>query len=147
MPYRRRPLLANDIVLKTCDGLYRCRKGTDDVDHVVSERGTMHYVRTHIRKGVFIDVGAHIGLYTVMAGGLLTGKGKVLAIEPDPSNYKALKSNVVLNKLEGIVTSINVAAWSEQGEALLNLAPPDSTSAWSTLIYWNLSLVGKYIIK
>ncbi len=52
-------------------------------------------VQRDLKPGqVFVDVGAHIGYYTVMASGLVGPSGKVYAFEPAPKNFRILKSNV-----------------------------------------------------
>ena len=61
--------------------------------------------------GVFIDVGAHIGRYTIPIAKFLN-KGIVIAVEAAPENYVALVKNVELNKLNNIL-ALNVAAWKE----------------------------------
>ena len=51
---------------------------------------------------VVIDVGAHIGLYSVIAGKLVGPKGRVIAIEPDESNLTILRKNVQINNLSNV---------------------------------------------
>ncbi|MDI9643801.1 MAG: FkbM family methyltransferase [Candidatus Verstraetearchaeota archaeon] len=64
------------------------------------------------KKGdVFLDVGAHIGKYTIKIAKIVGSKGKVIAIEADPNNFDLLKRNVEINKLEN-VTLFNIAAWN-----------------------------------
>lgn len=46
----------------------------------------------------FIDIGAHIGKYTVLAGRYLR-KGQVLAFEPHPENFEYLVLNVSINRI------------------------------------------------
>jgi FkbM family methyltransferase len=47
----------------------------------------------------FLDVGANIGYYSVVAAAKVGMKGKVVAFEPDPDNFKMLERNLDLNKL------------------------------------------------
>jgi len=61
-----------------------------------------------------IDVGAHIGKYAVLGGRLLSGRGRVIAIEPDPENFRALENNVRLNGLTNLELR-NVGCWSQNG--------------------------------
>lgn len=49
---------------------------------------------------IFIDVGAHIGKYSVQ---FFDKVHKVVAIEPDPNNFALLKINIRLNKAENII--------------------------------------------
>lgn len=124
VPSWRRPLLIDDVYLRTEYGVYYCRKGTDDAAIIISPvtEKLKHHIRTSLRDGVFIDVGAHIGLYTIIAARLLAGKGKVIALEPEPSNFEALKINIELNNLDNVIP-LNVAAWSESGESFLSISP------------------------
>jgi hypothetical protein len=48
----------------------------------------------------FIDVGAHIGEYVLLAASIVGQGGSVHAFEPDPRNYRLLETNVYLNKLQ-----------------------------------------------
>jgi FkbM family methyltransferase len=62
---------------------------------------------------VVIDVGAHVGRYTIHASKLVGMDGKVIAIEAHPSNFKLLKRNLQLNKSDNNVMALNYAAYSE----------------------------------
>jgi FkbM family methyltransferase len=80
----------------------RLRPNTDDLKIVKSNLVTKHYVRDFVpitRGSVVIDVGAHIGSFAVMAAGIAS---KVLAFEPEQSNYQMLKKNVELNDLKNV---------------------------------------------
>jgi len=48
-----------------------------------------------------IDVGANIGLYSLLAAARV-GKGKVIALEPHPVAADRLRENVALNKLQNV---------------------------------------------
>jgi FkbM family methyltransferase len=58
-----------------------------------------------------VDVGAHIGLYTIIAAKRVGPTGKVIAIEPNPENCNVLERNVELNKLTNIII-LECAAFS-----------------------------------
>ncbi len=90
-------------------------------------------MRENLNQGNFIDVGAHIGLYTVMAGKLLQGIGRVIAIEPEPSNFKALQANVELNGLDNVIP-LNVAAYQENKDVILLCPPKGGSTGWPTLL-------------
>lgn len=60
-------------------------------------------VRDNLKKGdTFIDVGAHIGWFTLLAAKLVGEKGKVYAFEPDPVNFAILEANVALNNFKNV---------------------------------------------
>ena len=70
------------------------------------------YICGHFRPGlVFVDVGAHVGHYTVRAAkaGCI-----VYAVEANPESAAQLRLNLMANKLEG-VTLWSVAAWEDFG--------------------------------
>lgn len=71
---------------------------------------------------VFIDVGAHVGKYTIPISKKVGETGLVIAIEPDPATFAKLLSNIDLNNLRNVV-AINAAAWKEQCELHLHIAP------------------------
>jgi FkbM family methyltransferase len=80
--------------------------------------------------GDFVDVGAHIGLYTVCTARQLDGR--VLALEPNPQARATLRENVSLNDCANVVVE-GVAASDCPGFAPLYLSEAGDSS-WSTLI-------------
>lgn len=64
--------------------------------------------------GVFVDVGANIGLITLYA--LLSGRfARAIAIEPDPWNRAILEQNLEINGLTGRVDVLAMAASDKAG--------------------------------
>ncbi len=59
----------------------------------------------------FIDIGAHIGYYSMVASGLVGDTGKVICFEPTPSTYGLLVKNLQSKKN---VKAENLAAYSVQ---------------------------------
>lgn len=71
------------------------------------------------KKGeVFVDIGAHIGKYTLPTAKVVENGGMVIAIEANTFNYQTLQRNIGLNKLENVVT-FNLAAWNMDCELKL----------------------------
>jgi len=57
-----------------------------------------------INKGdVVVDIGAHIGTFSVLAGQKAGIKGEVYAYEPVPNTFDILKRNIHINSLQNIV--------------------------------------------
>jgi len=53
-------------------------------------------------KSVFLDVGAHIGLYSLPISQILNSSGKVISFEPSNSNYAYLIKHIKYNKINNI---------------------------------------------
>src|SRR4030042_4007070 len=51
-----------------------------------------------------VDIGAHIGYYTLLAARIVGDTGKVYAFEPDPANHDVLVGNIKLNGFQNVVT-------------------------------------------
>lgn len=67
-----------------------------------------------LREGdVFIDVGANIGYYSVLAGKIIGDSGRVISVEPVPSTDEVLKYNIRLNNLRNVKV-IQKAIWSNE---------------------------------
>jgi FkbM family methyltransferase len=60
---------------------------------------------------VFVDVGANVGYFTLLAS-TLVGSGSVVAIEAMPDTFEILEENIRRNGAKNVRT-VNVAAWSE----------------------------------
>jgi FkbM family methyltransferase len=67
-----------------------------------------------IREGhVFVDVGANVGYFTLLAGRLVGPRGRVVAVEAHPGLVDILRRNVAMNGLHGRTQVWHRAAWSE----------------------------------
>lgn len=64
---------------------------------------------------VVVDVGAHVGLFTLKVAGKVK---RVIAVEPHPLNYGLLKLNITLNNLRNVIP-IKVALSNYTGKAKL----------------------------
>jgi FkbM family methyltransferase len=51
---------------------------------------------------VFVDVGASLGFFTVLAGRLVGPAGRVISCEPGPQNHSVLLLNIVTNNLKNV---------------------------------------------
>ena len=63
--------------------------------HGVIEPFETELVINEVRPGdTVIDLGAHIGYYTLLLARLVGPSGRVIAFEPDPANFELLQRNV-----------------------------------------------------
>lgn len=78
-------------------------------------------LRGILREGdVFVDVGAHIGYYSLLAA---RRGARVVAVEPCPQTFALLRENV---KDIPSVTTLQCACWNEECEKLLYPGRPDN---------------------
>jgi FkbM family methyltransferase len=85
----------------------------------VHEPNLTRLFKQAIEEGtVVVDVGAHIGYYTLIASKLVGTKGKVYAFEPEPSNYRLLIRNIHENRYKNVIATQKAVANKEQKEAL-----------------------------
>ncbi|HSI60398.1 MAG TPA: FkbM family methyltransferase [Ideonella sp.] len=73
--------------------------------------------------GTFVDVGANAGIYSFWAHHCMRGRGRILAVEPDPEMRRRLRFNLDSNGLSNVELA-PVALSDRQGTAalLLNLS-------------------------
>jgi FkbM family methyltransferase len=76
----------------------------------------LHFLRT---GDLFLDIGANVGTYTVLASGAC--KALTQAFEPDPSALAALRRNVEINNLQDLVTVHEVALGASNREVAFTI--------------------------
>jgi FkbM family methyltransferase len=82
--------------------------------------GMLAYLERTLRPGdVVVDVGASIGVVALLAARIGC---RVLAIEPERSNYDRLRANVLLNDLQ--IETLQLAITDHRGMATLYVFPP-----------------------
>ena len=70
----------------------------------IHEKLVTNLIKKEIHSGdVVLDIGAHIGYYTLQFANLVGPTGKVYAFEPEPKNFELLKKNVQINKHDNVV--------------------------------------------
>jgi len=82
----------------------------------------IYHMKT-LRRGMnIVDVGSHIGTYTILAAEKVDKKGKVISIEPEPKNYKQLLQSIKLNNYQNVIP-VNTALSDHEGFEKLYLSP------------------------
>ncbi len=66
----------------------------------------------------FIDIGANIGSYSVLAAGVLGVR--TLSVEPVPSTFESLLDNIHLNRLHARVEALNIGLSDKPGELVFS---------------------------
>lgn len=101
----------NGTKLKVSRGM---RGATGVIYNGLPEFEDMSFVLHLLRENdMFFDVGANVGVYSVMAAGGC--KAKAYCFEPVPSAYQALCVNLELNNLKGKVEPVQCGVGEEKG--------------------------------
>ena len=77
----------------------------------------------HLKAGdVFLDIGANIGYYTLLASAVVKRGGVVIACEPDTENCRLLRENLALNRVDNVIV-FHAAVSDYTGSGRLYLSP------------------------
>ena len=88
----------SDVYVQNSAGKFVCRAGSWDLHIVMDEYEKDIRKYFDLKEGIFVDVGAHVGKYSVMVGNKLKERGKIIAIEPEPNNYRRMMLNASFNR-------------------------------------------------
>ena len=91
-----------------------------------------------------LDIGANIGYYSLMMLQLMGNKGKLIAVEPSPSNIEILRKNLLLNKYNDIEVH-NVAISDENGTKKFFLSEMSNLNTLNYTEKKSLNLTGETI--
>ena len=81
------------------------------------EAAELAFVEVFLRPGMTaLDIGAHNGLYSLLASRRVGPQGRVISFEPSPRERKALRLNLALNWIRNVSVQ-GIAPGSEDGEA------------------------------
>lgn len=90
------------------------------------EPGTTRTFQKTVKPGmVVIDVGAHVGYYSLLAASLVGPTGRIYAFEPEDENHRLLKKNIELNGYENIIVT-KIAISDTVGNSSLHRTALDS---------------------
>ena len=69
----------------------------------IYEPDSIKFIQQHLpENGIFIDIGANIGVFSINIAQCLSINGKVIAIEASPNIFSYLQENISLNSLTNI---------------------------------------------
>jgi FkbM family methyltransferase len=74
---------------------------------------------------IVVDIGAHMGRYTIIGAKRVGAQGKVVAIEAHPGNFEMLNRNIKLNQLTNVIP-LNYAVYSKETKIKLYLPEVES---------------------
>lgn len=91
------------------------RKGNFERDRVDRLLATLKERRLLQKDSTLLELGGNIGTQTVYFA-LSEAFTRIISVEPDPRNFHLLRTNIVQNKLENVVTLVNTAAGDSEGD-------------------------------
>lgn len=94
------------------------------------EPETVDWIKTFINPGeIFYDLGANIGVYSLLAGEYHKNKVKIYSFEPVYHNFDKLCRNIIVNNYQDTITPYCLAVGEKTGSDIINLVSNVSGSA------------------
>jgi FkbM family methyltransferase len=128
--YRLMRLVGPSLIVELEPGLFMRLRGLSAVEVEIIRRGMFEpeTVRTFaalLTSGMTImDIGANVGLFTLVAAARVGATGRVYALEPTPELVAHVRVNLELNGLKNVNVH-EVAVSDTTGRAILHFAEPD----------------------
>lgn len=98
----------------------------------VDEQFDLEVFRQHLKPGMtFVDLGANIGFYTILARSIIGDGGRVYSFEPFPRNAELIRASIRENGFENV--TLVQAAVSDSNESATFYLSPDASSEHSLL--------------
>lgn len=83
------------------------------------DRDAFDFIRSRVRPGdTFVDVGANVGIYSLIASRAVGPQGRVISVEPNPATFARLSRTVKENGISNI-TLCNVGLADAEAKAEL----------------------------
>ena len=93
-----------------------------------------YWIQDRLQPGdTFVDVGANIGYFTLLAAGCIRKQGWCVAIEASPSIFELLKENLELNHVGSRVRTVNLAASDRDGTLTVYGGPSGNLGLTTTV--------------
>jgi len=101
-----------------------------DIAFGTYEHDTVQIFQKLVKPGMtVIDVGAHVGFYTLLAARLVGTNGRVYAFEPNPEVYNILVRNIQINGYREIVRAVPKGVSNEKRTVSLYVSRERSDEA------------------
>ena len=102
------------------------------IDTKPFELTELRFIEAYLNRGdIFVDVGANIGLFTLLAAEIVDGPGQVHCFEPSSRTFSRLTENVTRNGFKNVHT--NQCAVSNGAGELELYVSTDGHDAWNSL--------------
>jgi FkbM family methyltransferase len=121
--------IGNSMLLKISvpkyDYKFYCRINREDLVFMTNHEDDIIEHFTPKQGDIVVDIGAHMGRYTIISSKRVGTNGKVVAIEAHPGNFEMLNRNIKLNQLTNVIP-LNYAVYSKETKIKLYLPEEDS---------------------
>ncbi len=98
----------------------------------------MSFIKEYLSEGdVFVDLGAHIGAFTLVASRAVGENGQVVSLEPRLQSYHRLCQHLELNSITNVL-ALNVAASDKEETCTMGLAQ-EGQAGTNTLLLHHLN--------
>jgi FkbM family methyltransferase len=95
------------------------------------EKEETDYVASILEEGdIFIDIGANVGLFSLLVSKIVGEKGKIICFEPSPATFVRLVENVQLNHFKNI--DLRNIGLSDKKEELVFFISKNGYDAWNS---------------
>jgi FkbM family methyltransferase len=100
------------------------------------EPHVLSWLREWLQPGdTFWDIGANFGFTALPAARIVGTSGRVIAVEPSPSNLTWLKRHIALNQCDNIVTVVEAAICEQNSGSVTFSLLNDGRSASNSLMF------------
>lgn len=97
---------------------------------VLKEPWTVHWIERAVKPGeVFYDIGANVGVYSLLIGAVHDKQVQAYAFEPGFATYAALCRNIIHNGMDTCVVPFPTALHSKLGHTVFKYRSTDSGAA------------------
>jgi FkbM family methyltransferase len=97
------------------------------------EGKTIEVFLSHLKEGdTFLDIGANVGMFSLVASRILKNKGVIHAFEPSQATYDTLNQNIINNKCDNV--NIHRLALSDS-EGTMTLSTPTNDYGTDAFAY------------
>jgi FkbM family methyltransferase len=95
------------------------------------ETEEINFLRKNLNEGdTFVDVGANVGIFSIIASEIVGVQGKVISFEPTPTSFNRLKENISLNGSNNVECR-NIALSDRKGIMDFNISD-SGFDAWNS---------------
>lgn len=100
------------------------------VEHGFWELHLVRLLEARLRPGMaFLDVGAHVGYFSLLASRLVGPTGRVVSVEANPLSVRLLRANLDRHGCDNVEV-LPLAAWDSAGRVRLVHQPGEPVASW-----------------